>query len=120
MGLRIIYLARSAHSDAPGAPQSATGDRRGPAWFCGGADGAPQPRPHDLRRRRTPAVGSDCHLCRRPHPPVQLRREQIEEVRRWLGNYHKLKEAIEEICELNHALLRPDDATPRQTRTKRG
>jgi hypothetical protein len=26
-------------------------------------------------------------------------------VRRWLGNYHKLKEAIEAICELNHELL---------------
>jgi len=26
-----------------------------------------------------------------------LRREQVDEVRRWLGNYHKLKEALEEI-----------------------
>ena len=48
-----------------------------------------------------------------------LRREQIEEVRRWLGNYHKLRQALEEICEFNHALLRPDDAIPRGTRTKR-
>jgi hypothetical protein len=48
-----------------------------------------------------------------------LRREQIEEVRGWLGNYHKLREALEEICELNHALLRPDDGAPRRTRTKR-
>jgi hypothetical protein len=48
-----------------------------------------------------------------------LRREQIEEVRRWLGNYHKLREAIEEICELNHGLLRPEDARPRRTRSKR-
>jgi len=48
-----------------------------------------------------------------------LRREQIEEVRRWLGNYHKLSQALEEICEFNHALLRPDDAIPRGTRTKR-
>ena len=48
-----------------------------------------------------------------------LRREQAEEARRWLGNYHKLKEALEEICELNHALLRPDDAAPRRTRAKR-
>src|SRR6266436_3015767 len=35
-----------------------------------------------------------------------LRREQVEEVRRWLGNYHRLREALEAICELNHALLR--------------
>ena len=47
-----------------------------------------------------------------------LRREQVDEVRRWLGNYHKLKEALEEICELNHALLRPDGAAPRRARKK--
>ncbi len=37
-----------------------------------------------------------------------LRREQIAQVRRWLSNYQKLKHAIEAICELNHALLRPE------------
>ena len=47
-----------------------------------------------------------------------LRREQIDEVRQWLGNYHKLKEAIETICELNHALLRRDEA-PRRARKSR-
>src|SRR6266481_8235607 len=45
-----------------------------------------------------------------------LRREQVDEVRRWLGNYHKLKEALEDIGELNHALLRPDGAAPRRAR----
>jgi hypothetical protein len=45
-----------------------------------------------------------------------LRRERVDDVRRWLGNYHKLKAAIEAICELNHELLRPDDASPRRTR----
>ncbi len=39
-----------------------------------------------------------------------LRGEQVDEVRRWLGNYHQLKAALEAICELNHALLRPEDA----------
>jgi hypothetical protein len=48
-----------------------------------------------------------------------LRREQIDEVRQWLGNYHRLKEAIEAICELNHALLRADDAVPRRARKSR-
>lgn len=48
-----------------------------------------------------------------------LRREQVNEVRQWLGNYHKLKEAIEAICELNHALLRPEDAAPRRPRKNR-
>ena len=45
-----------------------------------------------------------------------LRREHVLDVRRWLGNYHKLREALEEICELNHALLRPEGATPRRGR----
>ena len=37
-----------------------------------------------------------------------VRREQVAEVRRWLDNYQKLKQAIEDICELNHELLRPE------------
>jgi hypothetical protein len=37
-----------------------------------------------------------------------VRRERVAEVRRWLENYQKLKQAIEGICELNHELLRPD------------
>jgi hypothetical protein len=36
-----------------------------------------------------------------------VRRERVDEVRRWLDNYQKLKEGIEAICELNHDLLRP-------------
>src|SRR5215472_2533052 len=36
-----------------------------------------------------------------------VRRERVAEVRRWLENYQKLKQAIEGICELNHELLRP-------------
>jgi len=37
-----------------------------------------------------------------------VRRERVAEVRRWLDNYQKLKQAIETICELNHELLRPE------------
>jgi hypothetical protein len=48
-----------------------------------------------------------------------LRGEQVGEVRCWLGNYHKLKATLEAICELNHALLRPDDGAPRRTRQTR-
>jgi hypothetical protein len=47
-----------------------------------------------------------------------LRREQVCEVRRRLGNYRRLKEALEVICELNHALLRPDGAASRRGRSK--
>ncbi len=42
-----------------------------------------------------------------------VRRERVEEVRRWLGNYQELKEAIKAICELNHDLLRPERAAPK-------
>src|SRR5215469_17318288 len=35
-----------------------------------------------------------------------VRRERVAEVRRWLDNYQKLKQAIENICELNHEFLR--------------
>ena len=37
-----------------------------------------------------------------------VRRERVAEVRRWLDNYQKLKQAIEDICELNHEFLRPE------------
>jgi hypothetical protein len=37
-----------------------------------------------------------------------VRRERVAEVRRWLDNYPKLKQAIEDVCELNHELLRPE------------
>lgn len=50
---------------------------------------------------------------------ISVRRERVDEVRRWLGNYQKLKEAIEAICELNHDLLRPDPALPKPGRKRR-
>ena len=43
---------------------------------------------------------------------ISVRRERVEEVRRWLANYQELKEKIEAICELNHDLLRPERAAP--------
>jgi len=39
---------------------------------------------------------------------LSLRHEQVAEVRRWLDNFHKLKEGIEAICEVNCDLLRAD------------
>ena len=50
---------------------------------------------------------------------LSLRREQVGEVRRWLANYRKLKVALEAICELNHDLLRPDDAPSSGRRRRR-
>jgi len=45
---------------------------------------------------------------------LSLRREQVGVVRRWLGNYKKLKAALEAMCELNHELLRPHEASPQR------
>jgi hypothetical protein len=50
---------------------------------------------------------------------ISVRRERVAEVRRWLSNYHKLKETIEAICELNHDLLRPDPASRKPGRKRR-
>src|ERR1700748_3437573 len=44
-----------------------------------------------------------------------VRRERVDDVRRSLANYQKLKEAIEAICELNHDLLRPDATAKSQS-----
>lgn len=38
-----------------------------------------------------------------------IRAEQREMVRRWLNNYQEWKRKMEEICELNHAFLRPEE-----------
>jgi hypothetical protein len=50
---------------------------------------------------------------------ISVRRERVAEVQRWLSNYQKLKDAIEEICELNQELLRPDPASPKPGRKRR-
>jgi hypothetical protein len=38
-----------------------------------------------------------------------IRPEQREMVKRWLNNYQEWKRKIEEICELNHVFLRPEE-----------
>src|SRR3984893_2391571 len=49
---------------------------------------------------------------------ISVRRERVSEVRRWLGNYRKLKESIEAICDLHHDFLRPERAV-QKARSKR-
>lgn len=39
---------------------------------------------------------------------ISLRHEQKAQVEQWLENYHQLKDRLEEICELNQTLLRPE------------
>ena len=50
---------------------------------------------------------------------ISVRRERVVEVRRWLDNYQKLKATIEQICELNHDLLRLDPSVPHPGRKRR-
>jgi hypothetical protein len=40
---------------------------------------------------------------------ISLRPEQKVRAERWLANYRKLKDKLENICELNHVLLRPEE-----------
>ena len=81
---------------------------------------------------RTVRHSKDCPKCARgeghqvfvltvtyPRGRVQqfsVRRERAAEVRRWLDNYQRLKQAIEYICELNHELLRPEPHRRRAVR----
>jgi hypothetical protein len=48
-----------------------------------------------------------------------LRPELVPQVRRWLENYKNLKETLEEICELNHTLLRREEEPPAKSARKR-
>ena len=50
---------------------------------------------------------------------ISVRKERVAEVRRWLDNYQKLKQTIEQICQLNHDLLRPDPSVPHPGRKRR-
>ena len=43
---------------------------------------------------------------------VSLRAEQVSQVRAWLANYYQLKATVEQVCELNQRLLRPEGPRP--------
>ena len=40
--------------------------------------------------------------------------EKVDEVRGWIENYHKLKDQLEKICEINRELLRRERARGRK------
>jgi hypothetical protein len=50
---------------------------------------------------------------------LSLRAEQVPQVRAWLANYRKSKAALEQICELNQQLLRPEAPAPVRRRAAR-
>ena len=49
---------------------------------------------------------------------ISFPQEQVANVRRCLANYHKLKAALEKICELNQQLLRGERAGAQTRRPK--
>ena len=49
---------------------------------------------------------------------ISLSQQQIAWVRRYLANYHKLKAALEKICELNQQLLRSEKTAAKTRRSK--
>ncbi len=75
--------------------------------------------------RRTIRHKSGCAKCARGegHPAwvltvgyaggatrqISIRPEMRSQVKQWLKNYQVLKAKLEEICELNHVLIRPEE-----------
>jgi len=49
---------------------------------------------------------------------LSLRPEQVPQVRAWLANYQQLKATVEQVCELNQQLLRPE--APRRPARRAG
>ena len=47
---------------------------------------------------------------------ISLPTEKVAQVRRWLGNYRKLKTALEKICELNQQLARGEKTAAKSRR----
>src|SRR5262245_61696758 len=50
---------------------------------------------------------------------LSLRPEQVPKVRAWLANYQQLKATVEDVCELNQRLLRPEAPEPPRRRGAR-
>jgi hypothetical protein len=40
---------------------------------------------------------------------ISIPADRRDQTQRWLDNYHRLKQKLEAICELNHELLRPEE-----------
>src|ERR1700733_4177759 len=51
---------------------------------------------------------------------ISLRPEQVPQVRRQLDNYQRLKEILDQICELNQQALRAETADTKDGRHRRG
>lgn len=78
------------------ACKCARGERHGPIWYL------------SVTLDQTHRTGATV-------PP-----EQVEQVRRWIENYHALKARVEKISDINRELLRRDKRThKKQPKTKK-
>jgi len=50
---------------------------------------------------------------------LSLRKDQVPQVRRYLKNFYRWKNILEQICELNQQGLRPEPNRPQPTRRRR-
>lgn len=60
----------------------------------------------------------DRHLGARAHHGGIIPEEKVPEVRTWIENYHRLKDRIEKISEINRELLRRQRAQQRKRKRK--
>jgi uncharacterized protein DUF6788 len=73
----------------------AKGERHGPVWYLSVT--------LDQSHRKGSTVPAD----------------QVEQVRRWIDNYHRVKQHLEKISDINRELLRRAKATNQHRQTKR-
>jgi len=73
----------------------AKGDRHGPVWYLSVT--------LDQSHRKGSTIPAD----------------QVEQVRRWIGNYHRVKEHLEKISDINRELLRRAKGKKKQQQTVR-
>ena len=50
---------------------------------------------------------------------LSLRKDQVPQVRRYLKNFYRWKNVLEQICELNQQELRPEPKRPQPSRRRR-
>jgi hypothetical protein len=49
---------------------------------------------------------------------LSLPKEQVSQVRRYLKNFYRLKQTLEQICEVNQRLLRAEPVNPKPLRRR--
>ena len=93
--LRGSLLQRYVTCGNPACKCITKGERHGPTWYLTVTLGP---------GRTTGGIVSE---------------EKVDEVRGWIDNYHKLKDQLEKISDINRELLRRERVRQRKTKPKR-